>query len=101
MSNVLNLDLQDLQNLLSQATRDNSKAILQASIEALQLQIAASAAIPASTSKPTDTEEEVKFAEYAFTSITDYGWENKDKGTIKIYLMKGLDGIKSLEKNKI
>ena len=32
-------------------------------------------------------------------SITDYGWENKDSKTIKVYLLKGLDGIGKHDKN--
>ncbi len=96
-SNDLDLDLQDLQNLLSLATRNHSKKILSTTIDALKLQIAA--VVPPVVSKVQ--EEEVKFTEYAFTSITDYGWENKDKDTIKVYLLKGLDGIKNLDKNLI
>ena len=93
MSDVI--DLQDLQSLLGRATRDHSKQILSAAIEALQLKIA-------STPSPVSVkEEEVKFTEFQFTSITDYGWENKDKSTIKVYLLKGLEGIKSLDKNNI
>ena len=71
--------------------------MLSAAIEALQLKIAATPS-PVVSKEP---EEEVKFAEYQFTSITDYGWENKDGSTIKIYLLKGLDGIKNLDKNLI
>jgi len=26
--------------------------------------------------------------------ITEYGWEDIDKNTAKIYILKGLDGIK-------
>ena len=96
MSNILELDLLDLQNLLGLATRDNSKQVLSAAIEAVRLKIATT---PASVQK--QAEEEVKFTDYAFTSITDYGWENKDKDTVKVYLMKGLDGIKNLGKDKI
>ncbi len=45
--------------------------------------------------------EEIKFAEFVFSSITDYGWENKDRDTVKIYLLKGLEGIKKHDKNLI
>ena len=43
----------------------------------------------------------MKFTEFTFTSITDYGWENKDKDTVKVYLTKGLDGIKKLAQDNI
>jgi hypothetical protein len=36
----------------------------------------------------------VKFVEYNFTSITEYGWEDTSATTVKVYLTNGLDGIK-------
>ena len=36
----------------------------------------------------------MKFVDYDFISITEYGWEDTNETTAKIYLLKGLDGIK-------
>ncbi len=46
-------------------------------------------------------EEEVKFTEFNFTSITEYGWEDTSKDTAKVYLLKGLDGIKNHDPSMI
>jgi hypothetical protein len=46
-------------------------------------------------------EEEVKFTEFNFTSITEYGWEDTSKDTAKVYLLKGLEGIKSHDPSMI
>jgi hypothetical protein len=51
--------------------------------------------------KPAHHEQEMKFVDYDFTSITEYGWEDTNETTAKIYLLKGLDGIKQHDVSKI
>lgn len=51
--------------------------------------------------EPPVQKEEVKFVEFEFTSITEYGWEDTSETTAKIYLLKGLEGIKQHDSSKI
>lgn len=44
--------------------------------------------------KEEKTKNEIKFEELNYTAITDYGWEDQDDKTIKVHILKGLDGIK-------
>ena len=43
----------------------------------------------------------MKFTEFEFTSLTEYGWEDTSETTAKIYLLKGLDEIKKHDPTKI
>ena len=44
---------------------------------------------------------EITFEELNFTAITEYGWEDQDEKTAKVHILKGLDGIKLHDTNKI
>lgn len=42
-----------------------------------------------------------EFTEFQFTPITEYGWEDINENTAKVYITKNMEGIKQLDPSQI
>lgn len=117
MSSVEDLakDLAELQTLRDQAEREYNKRVLTREVASLQrvYEQALAAQRLQEERNAAAAEEEKKgeiagtdgkaldFSAMQFTPIKDYGWDQDKPGLIKIYLLKGLEGIGSHDKEAI
>ena len=111
----LQKDLDELIAFKEQATRENTKSAMSREISRVNrlLQQAEAAALVQQQRQAAAAEEEKKaevlgpsgqavdFSDMQFTQIKDYGWDQDKPGLIKVYLLKGLEGIGAHDKEAI